>query len=102
MPDAIDKLAEAFMLSWCDSAGVCQCGESLDKPDDRGHTSGCMVAARYRGALAERDRLRAALEEIAAISCGIAGHSVSVGCGANLIARRTLAGAIGNETGAEK
>lgn len=39
---------------------------------------------------AENARLREALEEIAAKGCGIPGHSVAVGCGANAIARRAL------------
>jgi hypothetical protein len=39
---------------------------------------------------AEVERLRAALEEIAEIRCGIVGHAVAVGCGAPAVALRAV------------
>jgi hypothetical protein len=40
--------------------------------------------------IAEVERLRAALEEIAEIRCGIVGHAVAVGCGAPAVALRAV------------
>lgn len=43
-------------------------------------------------ARADADRLRAALQQIAANGCGLPGHAVATGCGSNAIAAAALEG----------
>ncbi len=43
-----------------------------------------------RRLLAENDAMRAALDAIAETPCGLPGHAVAVGCGANVVAYEAL------------